>query len=56
MDQAIAFAQQALVDKDPLFVMLARTWPDYAGLRRESRFLEIVSHLHLPGWSPELKS
>lgn len=35
----------------PLFVMLARTWPDYAGLRKESRFLEIVSHLALPGWS-----
>ena len=51
VDQAIAYAQQALDDKDPLFVMLARTWPDYAGLRKESRFLEIVSHLALPGWS-----
>jgi tetratricopeptide (TPR) repeat protein len=51
MDRAIAFARQALNDKDPLFVMLARTWPDYAGLRKDSRFLEIVSHLALPGWS-----
>jgi tetratricopeptide (TPR) repeat protein len=51
MDRAIAFAQQALDDKDPLFVMLARTWPDYGRLRKDSRFLEIVSHLNLPGWS-----
>jgi hypothetical protein len=28
MDRAITFAQQALDDRDPLFVMLARTWPD----------------------------
>src|SRR6266436_806420 len=51
MDRAIAYAQQALDDKDPLFVMLARTWPDYERLRTDSRFLEIVSHLALPGWS-----
>ena len=51
MDRAITFAQQALDDKDPLFVMLARTWPDYGGLRKDSRFFEIVSHLALPGWS-----
>ena len=51
MDRAIAFAQQALDDKDPLFVMLARTWPDYRQLRKDPRLLEIVSHLALPGWS-----
>ena len=51
MDRAIAFAQQALNDKDPLFVLLVRTWPDYDQLRADSRFLEIVSHLALPGWS-----
>ena len=51
MDRAIAYAQQALDDKDPLFVMLARTWPDYGRLRTDSRFLDIVSHLGLPGWS-----
>jgi tetratricopeptide (TPR) repeat protein len=51
MDRAIAYAQQALDDKDPLFVMLARTWPDYAALRKDPRFLEIVSNLALPGWS-----
>ena len=50
MDRAIAFAQQALDDKDPLFVLLARTWPDYERLRADSRFQEIVSQLGLPGW------
>jgi TolB-like protein/Flp pilus assembly protein TadD len=49
-DRAIEFAQQALDDKDPLFVMLARTWPDYEPLRTDSRFREIVSRLKLPGW------
>jgi hypothetical protein len=51
MDRAIGFAQQALDEKDPLFVMLARTWPDYAGLRKDSRFSKIVSQLGLPGWN-----
>jgi serine/threonine-protein kinase len=51
MDRAITFAQQALDNKDPLFVMLARTWPDYDQLRTDSRFLHIVSRLNLPGWS-----
>src|SRR6185503_12538476 len=50
-DRAIAFAQQALDDRDPLFVMLARTWPDYQRLQADSRFLAIVSQLNLPGWS-----
>jgi TolB-like protein/Tfp pilus assembly protein PilF len=51
IDRAIGFAQQALDDKDPLFVMLARTWPDYEPLRTDSRFREIVDRLKLPGWS-----
>ena len=55
-DRAIAFAQQALDDKDPLFVTLARTWPGYGQLRTDSRFLKIVSHLALPGWKPNTAS
>jgi len=50
-DPAIAYAQQALDLKDPLFVMLARTWPDYNKLREDPRFLAIVSRLNLPGWN-----
>ena len=52
MDRAISFAQQALDDRDPLFVMMARSWPEYDRLRTDSRFLEIVSRLGLPGWHP----
>jgi tetratricopeptide (TPR) repeat protein len=50
MDRAISFAQHALDDRDPLFVMMARSWPDYGRLRKDSRFLEIIRRLRLPGW------
>ncbi len=52
MEQALAFAQQALDDRDPMLVMLVRTWPSYSQLRKEPRFLKIVSQLGLPGWDP----
>jgi TolB-like protein len=45
MDRAIGFAQQALDEKDPLFVLFARTWPGYDRLRTDSRFVEIASRL-----------
>jgi len=51
MDGAIAIARRArraLDDKEPLFVMMARTWPVYDQLRTDSRFLEIVGRLNLP--------
>ena len=51
IDRAIEFAQQALDDRDPLFVLLARNWPDYEKLRSHSSFRKIVSQLHLPGWT-----
>jgi tetratricopeptide (TPR) repeat protein len=51
MDLAIALAERAVQEKDPMFVMLARTYPAYARLRTDTRFLEIVGRLGLPGWS-----
>jgi tetratricopeptide (TPR) repeat protein len=48
MDRAIEYARQAIDDKDQLFVMLARTWPDYDRLRADSRFLDIVGRLGFP--------
>lgn len=51
VNQALEITQQALAEKDPMFVMLPRGWPDYSRLRTEPRFREIVSHLGLPGWS-----
>jgi serine/threonine-protein kinase len=56
MDDAVTIAQRALDDKDPLFVMLARTWPGYGRLQRDPRFLEIVRQLNLPGWNTTQKS
>jgi hypothetical protein len=50
VDRAIELAQQALDTRDPLFVMMARSWPEYERLRTDSRFLEIVGQLALPGW------
>ncbi len=49
-DRAIAFAQQSLYERDPGFVIFARSWPDYDRLRSDSRFLDIVSQLGFPGW------
>ncbi len=51
IDRAIGYAQQAVDTRDPLFVMLAREWPEYEPLRTDVRFHEIVSNLRLPGWS-----
>jgi non-specific serine/threonine protein kinase len=52
MDRAIAFAQRALEEKDLLFVMISRSWPGYARLRTDARFLQIVSQLGFPNWNP----
>ena len=51
IDLAIGFARRAVDDKDGLFVMMARTWPDYEPLRRDATFREIVGRLGFPGWS-----
>jgi adenylate cyclase len=51
-DRAIAIAGRALEEQDPMFVMLARSWPGYDRLRSDSRFLDIVRRLKLPGWIP----
>ena len=50
MDRAISFAQRALDERDPLFVMMARSWPEYDRLRTDVRFQEIVGRLALPGF------
>jgi len=52
MDDAIAIAQRALDERDPLFVLLARTWLGFDRLRSDARFIDIVGRLHLPGWQP----
>lgn len=47
-DRAIELASRAVDDRDLLFTMLGRTWPEYDRLRTDSRFLEVVSRLALP--------
>jgi tetratricopeptide (TPR) repeat protein len=51
IDLAIGFTQQAVDEKDPLFVMMARKWPDYERLRSDPRFRKIASRLGFPGWN-----
>lgn len=48
MDRAIVVAQRALDERDPMFVMLARSWPFYDRLRTDPRFTEIVGKLKFP--------
>lgn len=50
IDRAIELAQQAIDTRDPLFVMIARTWPQYNKLRTEERFLSVIDQLGLPNW------
>jgi serine/threonine-protein kinase len=51
-DQAIVIARRALDERDPLFVIIVRTWPTYDLLRDDPRFHDIVAELRLPGWHP----
>ncbi len=52
LDEGIAFVGHAVDDRDPFFVMLARTWPLYATLRADPRFGELVRQLELPNYEP----
>ena len=47
-EKAIAYADRAERERDPLFVLLARLWPEYAPLRKDPRFNAIVDRLQLP--------
>jgi serine/threonine-protein kinase len=48
-DQAVAFAQRALTERDPFFVMMARTWPSWDPVRTDPRFRDVMRRLALPG-------
>jgi hypothetical protein len=52
LDRAVSYAEQALEHRDPLFVLMARTWPTYDQLRADPRFVELVRQLNLPDWRP----
>jgi serine/threonine-protein kinase len=48
LDEAVSFAERAVLERDPFFVLMARTWPIYDPLRIDPRFREIVGRLGLP--------
>ena len=48
MEKAIRYAERAEAEPDPLFVIMARLWPEYGLLRQDPRFKAIVDRLHLP--------
>jgi TolB-like protein/Tfp pilus assembly protein PilF len=45
---ALAYAQQALEEREPPFLLMSRHWPDFADLRKDPRFAAIVRHLDEP--------
>lgn len=49
LEKAIRYADRAEREKDPLFVLLARLWPEYRDLRKDPRFNAIVERLQLLG-------
>ena len=56
-DQALAYARQALDDREPPFLLLARQWPEFRELRKDPRFVALVRELdessHAAGAPPD---
>jgi len=48
LERAIEFAQQACDEREPVLLVLARTFPDWNRLRAHPTFAEIVRRLALP--------
>jgi tetratricopeptide (TPR) repeat protein len=46
IEQAIEYAKEGIAIRDPFFIV-ARNWPDFARLRQEHRFNEIVARMGL---------
>lgn len=48
LEKGIALADRAERERDPVFMLLARTWPNFEPLRTDRRFSQIVARLGLP--------
>jgi serine/threonine-protein kinase len=51
-EKSLAYIERAESERDPLFVLLARLWPEYEPLRNDPRFNATVDRLRLPGYRP----
>jgi serine/threonine-protein kinase len=51
-ERSLAYVERAESERDPLFVLLARLWPEYEPLRNDPRFKAAVDRLRLPGYRP----
>jgi serine/threonine-protein kinase len=51
-EKSLAYIERAESERDPLFVLLARLWPEYDPMRSDPRFNAIVDRLRLPGYRP----
>jgi serine/threonine-protein kinase len=47
-DAAMGYAATAVEERDPMFTMIARVWPLYNQLRRDSRFGQLIGRLNYP--------
>jgi serine/threonine-protein kinase len=51
-EKSLVYVERAESERDPLFVLLARLWPEYEPLRNDPRFNATVDRLRLPGYRP----
>jgi tetratricopeptide (TPR) repeat protein len=51
-EKSLAYVERAESERDPLFVLLARLWPEYEPMRNDLRFNAAVDRLRLPGYRP----
>ena len=47
-EEATALAQRSYEIRDPLLVVLGKHWPQFAGIREDPKFQEILKRLELP--------
>jgi len=50
LEKALAYIERAESERDTLFVVLARWWPEYDSMRKDARFSAAVDRLRLPGY------
>lgn len=55
-ERALAYAQQALEEREPPFLLMSRHWPDFADLRKDPRFAALVRQLDEPPHSAPASS